>query len=132
MAIPLTLTRFGIAYQLYLIDILLIVVLFCGLTFMIGYFGKEQHAKKHDIEMHTPPSPAGGFMVRVSSNSSVGGSSSQSSNVGKTFKTQKERVSYDFVNLSFPLPFPHRFPSPAGEFMVRVSRNPFHLVGFRV
>lgn len=35
-------TKADFPYYYYHIDILLILILFCGLTFMIGYFGKEE------------------------------------------------------------------------------------------
>eukprot|EP00026_Physarum_polycephalum_P006081 Phypoly_transcript_06122.p1 GENE.Phypoly_transcript_06122~~Phypoly_transcript_06122.p1 ORF type:complete len:512 (+),score=57.98 Phypoly_transcript_06122:231-1766(+) len=60
---PIIMTHFGFPYQLYLIDVLLIVVLFCGLTFMIGYFSKEKSVKHKEIMMSPAP-----LMVRVSSN----------------------------------------------------------------
>lgn len=82
VSIPIALTHAGIHYHFYLIDILLIVVLFCGLTFMIGYFGKEQ-LNLRKIEL--PDTPNALIAARSNmSNVSVG---------SPLVKSQRERVS---------------------------------------
>ena len=101
IGIPLTLSAFHIPYQLYLIDVLLILVVFCSLTFMIGYFGKEQVIRSRGIIDDPEP-----FMIRISSTLTSSNPIKQTTSIGYKLKTQRERVSISLSPLLlFLFPF---------------------------